>query len=176
MVYCFLCLLFQMFNVRLFSVAKQNTNNANRNLENIGPVIQLMSSTQLYMVLWYKRILQKYLFDILFIKRLNEISPANMGLLSFPRLCAGVKEALMQARTHKNRKVSFIYALSLNDDDNTPKDSKVAQQDSTFPSCCRDENDENDVQRSPICKLCFNLIYFISLCRTIIFIFRGPSQ
>ena len=77
------------------------------------------------------------------IKRLNEIAPANMGLVSFPRLCTGVKEALMQAKTHKNRKVSFLYALSLNEDDSSESRMQVLSEEN--PGKVEDSNIDNKI-------------------------------
>ena len=48
----------------------------------------------------------------LIIKRLYEMAPGNAGLLSFPRMCAGIKEAFLQVKIHKQRPPSFIQAMN----------------------------------------------------------------
>ena len=65
------------------------------------------------------------------IKRLNEIAPANMGLVSFPRLCTGIKEALMQGKTHKNSKGSFFINYHFNEDTSSENRMQVSSEENS---------------------------------------------
>ena len=47
------------------------------------------------------------------IKRLYEFATTKSGSISFPRFCAGIKDALLDVKVHKQRPKSFIHALDL---------------------------------------------------------------
>lgn len=47
------------------------------------------------------------------IKRLHEVAAKTKDYLSFPKFCAGIKDALLEVKVRKKRPVSFVNALDL---------------------------------------------------------------
>ena len=66
------------------------------------------------------------------IQRLNEFASTKTGFISFPRFCAGIKDALLDVKVRKRRPKSFINALDLSglDLNSSDESSFINSQDS----------------------------------------------